>query len=134
MARKTDAGGVRRPAPSRHRTSLRRRVHRHHHGRCLLLPGLRSRTVPQHREVRIALRVAVLLRSGGFGCRDPERRQLTRNAPGRGHLQEVPQPPRSRLRGRGIPDADRSAVLHQLDLAGSQARSVARSWATPCHW
>ena len=34
----------------------------------------------------------------------------------------LPQPPRARLRGRGLPDPDRPALLHQLDFAEARPR------------
>ena len=37
----------------------------------------------------------------------------------------LPQPPGPRLRGRGLPDAHRPALLHQLDLACAWSRTPA---------
>ncbi len=51
----------------------------------------------------------------------------TGHAPGRGSVRHLPQPPGPRVRGRGLPDADRSALLHQLDLAAAGAGGVVTS-------
>ena len=39
----------------------------------------------------------------------------------RGAVRELPQPPRPRVRGRGLRHPDRPALLHQLDLADLRA-------------
>ena len=41
--------------------------------------------------------------------------------PHRGGVRQLPQPSGPCLRGRGLPDADRPALLHQLDLAAAGA-------------
>ena len=110
-----------RPAPRRHRAAVHRRVHRHQDRGRLRVPGLRRRTVPQQREIRIPLRLAVLLRSGQLRRGHPAVRRLAGHAPRRGDVRQLPQPPRPRLRGRGLPDAHRPALLHQLDLAAAGA-------------
>ena len=46
-------------------------------------PRLRSRIVPQHREIRVALRVAVVLRPGPVRGGDPAPRRLAGYAPRR---------------------------------------------------
>ncbi len=48
------------------------------------------------------------------------------HAAGGGGVRELPQPPRARVRGRGLLDADGPAVLHQLDLdaAGAEGELV----------
>src|SRR6185312_13694416 len=72
-------------------------------------------------EIRIPLWLAVFLRSGRLRCGHPSARRLTWDAPRRGAVRQLPQPPRPRLRGRGLPDAHRSALLHQLDFAAAGA-------------
>ena len=57
--------GVRRAPPGGHRAPVHRRVQRHQDGRHLLLPGVRQRAVPERDEVRLALRLAELLRAEG---------------------------------------------------------------------
>ena len=85
---------------------------------------------PWTREVRITLRLAIFLRPGRLGCRDPAVRRLRRDAPRRGGVRQLPQSSRARLRGRGLPHADRPALLHQLDLAVAGAcRGLAGSSA-----
>ena len=49
--------------------AVRRRVHRHQDRGRLLLPRLRRRAVPQRHEVRVALRLAVVLHPAGRATR-----------------------------------------------------------------
>ena len=76
VAREAQPRGVRGAAPGRHRAAVHRRVHRHQDRRRLRVPGLWRRTVPQHREVRIPLRLAVFLRPGRLRRGDPAQRRL----------------------------------------------------------
>src|SRR3954451_10093631 len=69
--------------------------------------------------------MAVVLRSGRLRRGDTAAGRLRRHAPGRGAVRQLPQPSRSRLRGRGLSHTDRSALLHQLDLTDVGARDLA---------
>ena len=73
VARGAVPPGVHGPAPGRHRAALRRRVHRHQDHRRVLLPRLRRRAVPLRHEVRVALRLALLLRPGRLRGRRTDR-------------------------------------------------------------
>ncbi len=90
---------------------------------------LRRRTLHLHREVRVALRLAVLLRPEGHrrGRTDPG--PLARHGPHRGAVCPVRFAPRTRLRGRGLCDAHGPAVLHQQHFAAADARRG----LTPAH-
>ena len=115
MARAARPAGVRGAAPGRHRSSVDRRVHRDQVGRRVRLPRLRGGAVPQHREVRVALRLAVVLRRPRLRRGDPARGPLARHGPRRSAVRELPEPPGPPVRGRGLRHPHRPALLHQLD-------------------
>ena len=70
VARRADPRRVPGAAPGRHRAPVRRRVHRHEDRGRLRLPRLRRGAVPQRRQVRVALRLAVVLHPAGGRRRD----------------------------------------------------------------
>ena len=118
----------------RHRAAVHRRVHRHQDRgrlRCRACGAELFRSTEKFEShcgwpsfFDPADSDAVILRA----------RRLAGHAPRRGAVRELPQPPRPRLRGRGLPDADRPALLHQLDLAapGAHTRQLSprASWGT----
>src|SRR5882724_4295265 len=55
------------------------------------MPGLRRRIVPQHREIRVTLRLAVVLRSEELERGVPAPRPLAGDGAHRGVMRELPQ-------------------------------------------
>jgi hypothetical protein len=67
---------------------------------------------------------------------DPAGGRFTGHEARRGAVRQLPQPSRPRVRGRGLLDAHRSALLHQLDFAttgacGPVAPSFSNSTCVP---
>ncbi|CAA9242798.1 MAG: Peptide-methionine (R)-S-oxide reductase MsrB, partial [uncultured Blastococcus sp.] len=112
VARAAVAGGVRSAPAGRHGACLDRRVRRHQDRRRLRLPRVRRRAVPLRGQVRLPLRLAVLLRGLRRGQRAPPPGQQLRHGPHRGALRHLPQPPGPPVRRRPA-DADRRPLLHQ---------------------
>ncbi|CAG7654048.1 hypothetical protein SBRY_60345 [Actinacidiphila bryophytorum] len=125
MAHGAVARGVRGPAQGRHRASVHGRVHRRHHRGRVRVPGVRRRALPLRHEVRVPLRLAVVLRPGRHRRRRADRGPLDGHGPRRGALRALRLAPGPRLRGRGLRHAHRPALLHQLDLAQARPQGVA---------
>nr|WP_284287283.1 peptide-methionine (R)-S-oxide reductase [Angustibacter aerolatus] len=79
--------------------------------------------VHQRHQVRVALRVAVVLRPRG-GQGRVHRGPLVRQRAHRGALRHLRLAPRARLLRRGLPDADRPALLHQQRLDDAAAEGL----------
>ncbi|CAA9292836.1 MAG: Peptide-methionine (R)-S-oxide reductase MsrB, partial [uncultured Friedmanniella sp.] len=113
VARPAEPGRVQGAPRGGYRARLHRRVHRHQDRGRLLLPRVRHGALPQRDEVRLALRLAVLLRAGG-GPRPLHRGHHPGDEAGRGALHRLRLPPGARVRRR-LRHPDRAALLHQLD-------------------
>ena len=124
VARAALAGGVRRPAPGRHRAAVRRRVHRHRDQGRLPLQGVPARAVRVRHQVPLRLRLAELL-PAGHRHRGVHRGRHPRDEAGRGALRELRLPPGPRL-PRRLRHAHRRPLLHQLDRDHPRARRPAR--------
>ena len=114
-----------------HRASVHRRVLGHPHGRRLPVPRLRGGTVHQQREIRFALRLAVLLGAAGRRNRPLHPRPHPGHGAGRGPLRNLRFPPGPRVRGRGLRHPHGPALLHQLRLPEAGPR---RGAAGQRHW
>src|SRR5712691_8643148 len=121
MAAAADPRGVPRAAAGGHRGPVHRRVHRHQDRGRLPLQGLRRRAVQVRGEVRLALRLAELLPADQGRRGGADRGPLARLGPHRGALRQLRLASGARVRGRGLPGADRSALVHQLGLADAGA-------------
>src|SRR5690348_18321284 len=77
------------------------------------------------------MRLAVVLPADVRRRRDADRGPDARHGPGRGPVRAVRLAPRARVHRRGVPDADRRALVHQLGLADARARRglSLRAWA-----
>src|SRR5205823_9585223 len=84
------------------------------------LPGLRVGAVPVDHEVRLALRLAVVLRPLRLRRRTADRGPRPRHGPHRGPLRDLRLTPRPRLRRRAA-DADRRSLLHEQHRADIRA-------------
>ncbi|CAA9385019.1 MAG: Peptide-methionine (R)-S-oxide reductase MsrB, partial [uncultured Pseudonocardia sp.] len=124
VARAAHARRVPGAAPGGHRAALHRRVHRHEDRRGLLLPRVRHGAVPQRDEVRLALRLAVVPHPARRRRGDRAQRLVDGREAHRGPVRHLPQPPRARLRGRGLRHPHRPPLLHQLGVAAPDARGV----------
>src|SRR5579864_7613454 len=65
--------------------------------------------------------MAVVLPADVVRRRHADRGQVARDDPGRGAVRAVRLAPGARVQRRGIPDADRRALVHQLDLDDPRA-------------
>jgi apolipoprotein N-acyltransferase len=98
VARGARPGGVPGAAQGGHGTAVEREVRRDQGRGRLPLPGLPGRAVPQRDQVRLALRLALVLRAARRGPGGVRRGPCPRYAPGGGALRPVRLPPRARLR------------------------------------
>src|SRR5690625_3573128 len=76
-----------------------------------------ERAVPLRDQVRVPLRMAVVLCTAGRGPGPIPHRRLAGPGTHRGAVRAVRLPPRSPLRRRGIRDTHRHALLHQRHRA-----------------
>src|SRR5690606_13111496 len=101
--------------PSHYTTLFRSRLPQREGARRLPLRRLRHPAVHERGEVRLRLRLALVLRRRGPRQRLAPRGPLLRDAPRRGHLRYLWRPPRPPLPRRAARE-DRPPLLHQLRL------------------
>src|SRR5215210_6679439 len=106
-------GGVPGAPSGGDRAALHRELQRHQDRGRLPLQGVWQRAVPQPDEVRLALRLAVVLPAERVRRGGADRGRLTRDAAHGGPLPTLRFASRARLRRRP-PDADGGPLLHQL--------------------